>query len=325
MSNKGVNILQFLTGQTPNASKPVVPTVNTRPISNYSTTGAAAVPRSSWIRIVSYILAILIVILVILLFIHFFIKPIFQFKPGGSGIIPVPGFDDGNIFWNKTTPGQILNKDLPIATQTYNYSVNLDVFIENPLQFSTYPRVFFTRGASNKDTPSGNTLLGVLNYYNVCAALMADTNDMIVSVMNQDNHTENVVISNVPVQEPFRLGIVVLEQALEVYINGHLMKTRKFASPPMDVKGDIYPAPGIMANVVKLRNLKIWPRILTTSEIRYATPSLSTAKDFGAVPMPSSTSCSTTPSSIMNSEQKAADRMSKLSIETVPDLTTSLF
>ena len=322
--NKGVNILQYLSGQ--GNTKPVLPsaTVNTRsPNINITTTGAAS--RSSWTRITSYILAIIIVILVILLFVHFFIRPIFRFKPGGSGIIPVPGFDDGILFWNKTSASQILNKDLPIASQTYNYSVNMDVFIENPLQFSSNPRIFFTRGANFKETPSGNTLMGVLNYYNLCGALLADTNDMIVSVMNKDNNMENVIIPNVPIQEPFRLGIVVLEQAMEVYVNGHLMKTRKFASPPMDIKGDIYPAPGIMANVVKLRNLKIWPRILTTSEMRYATPSLSTIKDFGGAPMPSSTSCSTAPSSVLNNEQKAIDRMSKLSINSVSDLSSSLF
>ena len=53
---------------------------------------------------------------------------------------------------------------------------------------------------------------------------------------------ENIVVPNVPVQQPFRLSMVVMEQALEVYINGKLIKTRAFSAPPKDVKGDIYPA-----------------------------------------------------------------------------------
>ena len=102
---------------------------------------------------------------------------------------------------------------------------------------------------------------------------------------------ENVIVSNIPVQEPFRLGIIVMDQALEVYMNGHLLKTRAFSSPPKSVVGDIYPAAGIEANIVKIRNLKLWSRILTTSEVRESTPALTSAKDFGAGPMPSSTSC----------------------------------
>ena len=102
---------------------------------------------------------------------------------------------------------------------------------------------------------------------------------------------ENAIISNISVQEPFRLGIVVMDQALEVYMNGHLLKTRAFDAPPKTVNGDIYPAAGIEANIAKIRNLKIWSRILPTAEIRESTPALATAKDFGADPMPSSTSC----------------------------------
>jgi hypothetical protein len=135
---------------------------------------------------------------------------------------------------------------------------------------------------------------------------------------------ESVVISNVPIQEPFRLGMVVMEQAMEVYINGHLMKTRAFNAPPKDVKGDIYPAAGIEANVIKVRNLKIWARLLTVSEIRQATPKLSTAKDFGAGPMPSSTSCSTSASTTMTSAEKDMDRFKKLSVDSVSDINSKL-
>jgi hypothetical protein len=259
------------------------------------------------------VLAIVVIIFVILLFINFFITPIFRLRPGAPGIIPIPGFDDGKLFWNKTTSALILNKDLPIASQYFGYSINLDVFIENPLQFSTSPRVFFSRGAVRKEKSSGDTLLGVLDNYNLVAALLPDTNDLIVSVLNKDNNMENVIISNAPVQEPFRLSIVVMEQALEVYINGKLMKTRHFEAVPKSVLGDIYPASGIESNITKIRNLKIWNRILTTAEIREASPSLSTSTQFGAAAMPSSTSCS---SKMVSSVE---DRISKLSVDNVSE------
>ena len=320
-ANQGINITRYLQGNKAPAN--VKPTTGFTKYNGNNSSSGSGIP-SSIARILSYLLAIFIVIMVILLFINYFITPIFRLRPGGPGIIPVPGFDDGKLFWNKTSPGQIVNNDLPIASQTFGYTINLDVFVENPLQFSTAPRLFFSRGASRKERPSGDTLLGVLDNYNIAAALLPDTNDLIVSILNKDNNMESVVIPNVPIQEPFRLGMVVMEQAMEVYINGHLMKTRTFLAPPKDVTGDIYPAAGVEANVIKVRNLKIWARLLTVSEIRQATPKLSTAKDFGATPMPASTSCSTSASSTMTSVEKGMDRFKKLSVDSVSDINSNL-
>jgi len=298
-----VNFNQFLLG---NSQKNVPSALSS------GSTNTIEVVKSSVGRILAYILAIIIIILVILLFINFFITPIFKLRPGGPGIIPVPGFDDGKLFWTTTSPGPILNKDLPIASQIYGYTINLDVFVENPLQFSSTPRIFFSRGANKKETPSGDTLLGVLSNYNIVAALLPDTNDLIVSVLNKDNNMENIIVPNVSVQQSFRLTMVVMEQALEVYINGKLIKTRTFSASPKDVKDDINAATGIESNAIKVHNLKIWPRILTVSEIREATPKLSSAKDFGAGPMASSTSCSNSISN--NTIDGAFDRYSKLSV-----------
>ena len=320
--NKGVNITQYLSGSTAKTPNYKPTTGNYTTKSNIGSAGAGT--GSSIARILSYILAIFIVIMVILLFINYFITPIFRLRPGGPGIIPVPGFDDGKLFWNKNSAGQILNKNLPISSQSFSYTMNLDVFVQNPLQFSKQPRVFFSRGATKTETPTGDTLLGVLSNYNIVAGLLPDTNDLIVSVLNKDNNMESVVIPNIPIQEPFRLSMVVMEQALEVYINGHLMKTRSFGAPPKSVEGDIYPAAGIEANVVKVRNLKIWSRILTTSEIRQATPALSSAKNFGASPMPSSSTCSTAASNTMTSIEQGMDRFTKLSVDSVSDASSKL-
>ena len=266
-------------------------------------------------RILAYVLSIIIILLVILLFVHFFITPIFKFFPGGPGIISIPGYDDGQLLWTTATTGPISNKDLSIASLIYGYTINLDVFVENPLQFSTKPRIFFSRGASKQETPSGDTLLGLLSNYNLVAALLPDTNDLIISVLNKNNNMENIIVPNIPIQEPFRLSMVVMEQALEVYINGKLLKTRKFLATPKDVKGDINSTSGIESNVIKVHNLKVWPRILTVSEVRESTPSLSSAKDFGASPMPSSSSnCvnSAINNTINDTISTSSDRLSKL-------------
>ena len=237
-------------------------------------------------RMIAYVFAILSVLLIIVLFVHFFITPIFRLRPGTPGLIPVPGFDDGILYWS-TSSVELPNTSLPIRTQFYGYSFHVDLFIENPLAFSATPRLLFHRGGVLKDTPSGETLLGILHRYNLAVALMPDTNDLMVSVLNKQHLMENVIIPNVPVQTPFRLSAVIIEQGMEVYLNGQLVKTRRFTAPPLDITGNIVPIPGLAT----LRQLKIWGRTLSASEIREATPALTTAKDFNLGPIPSSTSC----------------------------------
>ena len=246
-------------------------------------------------RIFTYLFAVLIVIGILLLFVHFFIRPVFKWKPGAPGWIPVPGWDDGTLFWIKGNTGQIQNKDLPIQNEYMNYTLQLDLFLENPFQFATYPRILLTRGAIKKSPPSGDALLGVLQQYNLAIALKPDTNDMIVSVLNKNNHMETAILPNIPVQEVFRLVVVIMERAMEVYLNGHLVRTVTFQAPPMDVKGDILPASGIEANIARYRNLKIWSRVLTTPEIRSSSPTMSTASDMGGGPIPTSSSSSCAP------------------------------
>ena len=311
-----LNVTQYITGIANSVSK-VTGVTGTRGNTGAIRTGITGytpitteVLKSNIGRIIAYVLSIIIIILVILLFVHFFITPIFKFIPGGPGIISVPGFDDGTLFWIKTTTGPILNTTLPIVNQIHGYTINLDVFVENPLQFSTMPRIFFSRGAVKKETPSGNTLLGLLSNYNLVAALLPDTNDLIVSVLNKNNNMENIIVPNVPIQQPFRLSMVVMEQALEVYINGKLLKTRKFLDVPKDVKGDINASTGIESNAIKVHNLKIWPRLLTVSEIREATPALSSQKDFGAGPMAASTNCVN--SAIDNAIDITSNRLSNM-------------
>ena len=297
----GIDLSQFGI----NVSTPIVKNINIAKVSS-NIVGTNSTISSGAGRIFAYFVSVAIIIAVIILFIHFFIKPISSLQPGASGIF---SGNDGKLFWNKTNPSLILNKDLPISNLYYNYSLNIEMFIQNPFQFSRYPRILFSRGAEYKDTPSGNEILGVLSNYNLVIALKPDINDLIVSVLNKNNYMEYVIIPNIPVQEPFRLGIVVMELALEVYLNGRLVKTQPFNAHLKDVKGAIRPAQDIETTIAKLRNLKIWPRILTTSEIRYAKPDLSPATQFAAGPIPNSTTCT---ANDMN-------RLEKLSAETTSD------
>ena len=262
-------------------------------------------------QILSYLFGIAIVVFIIMLFVHFFITPVFSLQPGAPGIFVVPGLDDGVLFWNKSSPGILANKDLPIQNMDYGYSFIIDFFIENPhVHFSKHPRILFRRGGTLHPKPTGDTLLGLVDNYNVIAALLPDTNDLIISVLNSNNNTENAIISNIPVQEPFRIGVVIMDYAMEVYVNGHLMKTRAFSAVPKSVKGDIYPISGTESSMAKMRNLKIWSRPLTSSEIRYAEPSMSTGKDFGSGQMSTTSLCGVSEDSINEISDKYDNALS---------------
>ena len=159
------------------------------------------------------------------------------------------------------------------------------MFIENPIQISNNPRIIFTRGGvPMTNSVKANTILSVLKTYNVAVALQSDTTDLIVSVLDTNTNSQDIIINNIPIQTPFRLGIVLMNTALEVYLNNKLVNTKTLLVPPKSVTGDIIPS----STLVKMKNLKIWKRVLSTSEIIHATPNTTSASDFGAGPIPSS-------------------------------------
>ena len=262
-----------------------------------STMGITGIMQNSIGRILAYHCGIIIIVIVFSLLIHYYITPIYSLQPGAPGIISVPGFDDGIIFWNGSgkypAMSIINNDDLPIKSIYYDYSLIVDMFIQNPLQFSQHSRILLYRGnlTSINATSTSTEITGVISNYNLVIALKPDTTDMVISVMNSNSGMENVIIENVPVQEQFRLGIVVMQNALEVYINGFLMKTRKLQYGLKDIKGDIGIASNSEISIAKMQNLKIWNRILSTPEIRDAKPALASAKSFNALAIPSSTYC----------------------------------
>ena len=250
----------------------------------------------------AYFIGILIILIIISLFIHFFITPIYSLRPGDPGLISIPLADNGVLFWdgaNKKYPtptsnsNTITNADLPIAATYYNFTFIMDMFIFNPTNFSSSTnnnlRLIVSRGATVRSSlNAGNTMLSILSSYNFAIAMQPNTTDLIISVLNAYNHSEDIIIENAPVQKAFRIGVIVMENVMEVYINGRLVKTRKFETSLMDVDGDITYS---SLTTVYARNLKIWNQVLNSNQVFHAKPPMSNDSDFPSSPIPGSSSC----------------------------------
>lgn len=245
----------------------------------YGSSGASGTGGFSWTSMVGYLMSVLTMLLIILMLVHYFIRPIFQVNPGGPGFIPIPGMNDNEVYWKvgaAAPPVKLLTTK--IGTKSYNYSMTVDIMIMNPLQLGTENRVIFSRGLPVSSSNSEKPVFTI--------ALLPTTTDMIITHVNLDNNEEPIVLPNIPIQTPFRLGIVIMDKAIEVYINGKLLKTRRLSASPKGGGDQFYPPQGSMSQMARVNNFMLWDRVLTAPEIRYATPALMTVNqaDLSLVP-----------------------------------------
>ena len=259
------------------------------------------VSRLTWSSGIAWVSAILLILIGILVFIHYTLYPIFQFQPGGKGLIRVPGFKDNLTVWVPTSSPMAQLPDISDnsiftngQTLTSNWSFTLDLCIlcplaqltpsqQNPRQIHVTPyRLLFNRGGTSPSTITGDTIRGVITGYNVAIALTPSTNDLIVSVLDSHQNPINIMIPNIPVQTPFRIGCVLMDNAFEVYLNGKLVQT---STVPKGMNGNkgFFQGPqrgsgtGSSANptdIARVGNLNIWSRVALPAELRYAQPSL---------------------------------------------------
>jgi hypothetical protein len=244
-----------------------------------------------WSAIVGYTIAILLVLMVILLLINYTITPIFQLQPGGPGYIRVPFMDTNEKYWApQSSPyevpsisGDIVNN----ASLSSGWSMSLDISIMNPVMQikdsngnSTFRLIFNRGGTYSEPVGTDGSIASVITGYNIAIGLLKDTNDLIVSVMNGNSVPENIILHNVPVQQPFRIGVVIMNNAFEVYMNGKLVKTRKMVSavPSFTSRQAFYgPQGSIMNQIARVGNLILWSNVETPSIMKYATPALMSA------------------------------------------------
>lgn len=245
---------------------------------------------------ISYFFSIIVVFFAILMFIHYFVTPIWQLNPGGPGVIPIPGMSDASVYWQNVKDEQVIqDASSSFANISANWSMSLDIFVAEPFIQDTMPRIIFARCKNNSIHLSSSVLItDSITDSNLTLSIIPSTNDLLISTISSDNLSEDILIPNIPVQKPFRVGVVLFDNHMEAYINGMLYKTRQFSSPIKQVGGSFRPVPSSNINkTVQVKNLILWSRPVSPSEMRYAKPTLASASEFDSKIMTAGSQCLT--------------------------------
>lgn len=271
----------------PGGLAPVVPQALLEASSRLPTTSGG----SSWTNIAFYVIAGILVVGIILLIVDQFVTPIFKRSPGGAGVIDLPGNDITSVYWPKLTDV----RDLTVANPTSKasatnvtsiidqdeYSLSVDVYIDNeyPQDLPTdvgNQRIFFLLGPL---WGQGKVMLSIDNNKNTLYASFAN---------GAGTRSTALVIDNVPIRKPFRVGIVKANKYVELYLNGKLVQTKplpfvmsppgsgyKFLAPASLVSQEKNTAVGI-----RVLNLRIFPYAAGAPEMLYRMSDLTAKSAF---------------------------------------------
>jgi len=248
----------------------------------------------TWNAIIGYTVVIVLIVLVLLVFIHYTITPIFKLMPGMPGFISVPFANPSQSFWKPDTKPYTV-EDLLNTKVNYmagGWAMSLDICIMDISKSSRDFRLIFNRGGSTPPNPQHDgSITSVIIGYNIVIGLLKDTNDLIVSMRNDKGNPENIIITNVPTNAPFRVGVNIMDSAFEVYMNGKLAKIRTMASaiPSISSAASSTPpkfqgpgqfnksavvASSDLTKMARVGNLILWPQEVLPSVMKEALPAL---------------------------------------------------
>ncbi len=220
--------------------------------------------KSGWfITIAMYVIATLLAVGLILLVVDKWITPIYVRTPGGPGLITVPGTDNGQVFW----PPASANMNIPIkppgGTKSAinpnptlgasvlegqsSYTITADVYIKDEMP-QTLPTGVTERFFVYLASPGWTTPRLTISLDN-------NKNTVYIRAYSTSVNTP-LVIDNVPIRSPFRIGLIIKPYAMEGYLNGKLVKTVNLKIPiPAPQNGDSFLSlanmgPTISSNVV---------------------------------------------------------------------------
>ena len=246
------------------------------------------VQGSSGMRILLYVVVGLITIGLILLGVDQWITPIFQRTPGGSGYIPVPGTDTTELFF-KDASGSLVpvliggtsspKREVSQALEKPPlYSITLDVLINketsifyNSNGLSTINRHIlliatpFGPPSDPLDKPTSPMHENLINQNKSLSIMLDATNNTVIVSLYSDNAvTNSMLLKNVPLHIPFRIGVSVNTNTnvMNGYLNGLLVDVKTIntvSAINLPKTGDVvYPAGTLQANTVAAGGQPIW-------------------------------------------------------------------
>ena len=244
----------------------------------------------------------------ILMLVHFSIVPIFQFIPGGKGIIPISTVNDYAVYWNtgiQPTPSEnapdanILTDPLrnyPFLT-LYTYSV--DIYLTDLSTSTAKDRLIFYKAGSPLNLSTlGTSIQDYAATHNVSMiGYLSDTNDLLITYYSGASATRfsSVPIRNVPLYTPFRISVVFDTNLFTVYLNGVQVSQTPVTSISLNA-GDT-PNQTFRANPSSccyVQTLILWNRALLFNELASVPVALTAPAKFGvAKPTTSSGSSGT--------------------------------
>lgn len=174
------------------------------------------------------------------------------------------------------------------------FSINVDCILYDSRSYSTtdgpYRHILHRGSAELEATTVGGIvttgcsrilrndnlpLYGLPKRMNPGIFLDRNTNDVILFVDTEsgiDVFRESVRIPDIPLNKPFRLGVIVHNQVLEVYLNCRLEVTRILAGAPKRVENIWYGLSGSAAAQAQIQNLYVWKRAISAEDIRPLCP-----------------------------------------------------
>jgi len=187
--------------------------------------------------------------------------------------------------------------DIGTSFQDTSYTILMDCKLLDSRSNSSQPvhRHIFHRGSdeySANPSAAPNTAGGNLpRRMNPGVFLDPLTNDLLVfvdTVNGSQSFRESLRIPDLPLKTPFRLGIIVSNRTLDVYINCRLEDTKLLQGMPKPVEMTVYGEAGPNPAPLQLQNVYLWSNAITTKDMTSLSGNAPTFIDTAAV-------CSTLP------------------------------
>lgn len=256
--------------------------------------GETASPRFSstnsegsweWAGLLYNIAIVIFIVFLLLVVVHYTITPIFTFTSGQKGIFALSDTSDGQLVWTNGPVVADLSANV-MKIMPVGFTIQQDIFVQEDTTPTVRPRVFFYRSQNAvQPSPGGTDITTQYPDSNLIMYLLPHTNDLVVSAITKNGENAFIesgpTILNVPVRQPFRLTVVLLQEVLEVYLNGQLFGTKTFRYPPKQTATNFFGPPDAFRSSVRTMNFQYWDRPLSAMEIKNARPALPDASKFG--------------------------------------------